>query len=158
MEEVVGFGWFFRNNRDLYERYPKVLKNYLNISEMGFAAGVYEEFIPFFGVSLLAYYFPGQFLYALWYGMFIALTAHFVMHILCVVIVRRYIPSVITSIICLPVSVLILIRCASFMPFDSNDLFGISTGIVILIVNFIIIHPLMKFITKASGFPSVQSQ
>ena len=55
MEEIVGFERFFRRNPDLYDRFPRVLKAYRNFKTEGFAAAVYEEFIPFFGVSLLAY-------------------------------------------------------------------------------------------------------
>jgi hypothetical protein len=58
MEEVVGFGYFFKKNHDLYDRFPRVTKAYRNFKTEGFAAAVYEEFIPFFGVSLLVYYFP----------------------------------------------------------------------------------------------------
>jgi len=77
MEELVGFGYFFRKNPWLYERFPKVMKNYKGFTNEGFALGVYEEFIPFFGVSLLAFYFPGKILYALWFGIFLSLLAHF---------------------------------------------------------------------------------
>ena len=58
MEEIIGFGWFFKKNPWLYERFPKVMKPYIGWTHEGFAAAVYEEFIPFFGISLLAYYFP----------------------------------------------------------------------------------------------------
>ena len=59
MEEIIGFGCFFRKNPWLFDRFPKVMKNYRGFTNEGFAIGVYEEFIPFFGVSLLAHFFPG---------------------------------------------------------------------------------------------------
>ena len=30
MEEVVGFGYFFKKNPDLYDRFPRVMKAYQN--------------------------------------------------------------------------------------------------------------------------------
>jgi len=58
MEEIVGFEKFFRRNPDLFDRFPKILAAYRGRMTRAFAAAVYEEFIPFFGVSLAAYYFP----------------------------------------------------------------------------------------------------
>ena len=43
MEEVVGFGYFFKKNPDLYDRFPRVMKAYRNFKTEGFAAAVYEE-------------------------------------------------------------------------------------------------------------------
>ena len=114
MEEVVGFGWFFRRNPDLFKRFPRITKAYIGFTDMGLAAAVYEEFIPFFGISLLAYYFPGKILYALWFGLFLSLTAHFIVHIGQTIYLRKYIPSFITSIICLPISVIILLKASKY--------------------------------------------
>ena len=91
MEEIIGFGRFFRKNPDLFERFPRVTAPYKNFSTAGMALAVYEEFIPFFGVSLLAYYFPGEILSALWYGLMISLTVHFFIHIGQSVYIRKYI-------------------------------------------------------------------
>ena len=49
MEEIVGFGWFFRRNPWLYKRFPKVMKNYIGFTETGMAIGVYEELLVFGG-------------------------------------------------------------------------------------------------------------
>ena len=57
MEEIIGFGYFFRNNKQLFERFPKITEAYKDFSTEGFALAVYEEFIPFFGISLLAFSF-----------------------------------------------------------------------------------------------------
>lgn len=54
MEELAGFGWFFRNNPWLFERFPKVMNTYRGFTNEGLTLAVYEEFIPFFGVSILA--------------------------------------------------------------------------------------------------------
>ena len=42
MEEVVGFGWFFRRNPDLFKRFPRITKAYIGFTDMGFAAAVFQ--------------------------------------------------------------------------------------------------------------------
>ena len=146
MEELVGFGWFFRKNPWLYERFPKVMKNYKDFTNEGFALGVYEEFIPFFGVCLLAYYFPGKILYALWFGIFISLVAHFFIHIGHSIYIRKYIPCVITSLISLPVSILILVKCVKFMTFDLVTVSVIVAGVLMMILNMKLIYSLFPIV------------
>lgn len=151
MEEIIGFGWFFKNNPFVFERFPKVTNTYRGFTYMGFASAVYEEFIPFFGVSLLAYYFPGKVLYGLWFGIFMALAGHFFIHIGHTIYIRKYIPSFITSVICLPVSIIILFNSVSQMEFDITTVVSIIAGILGMIINFPIAHAVMHFVNKRSA-------
>lgn len=148
MEEMVGFGWFFRNNPELYRRFPKTLKNYIGFTEMGMTIGVYEELLVFGGAALLAYYFPSKILFAVWYGFFMALAGHFVIHIGHTLYIRKYIPSFITSVISLPVSVIILIASSKLMTFDWITIAGIAISILAMIGNFFMLHVLMQRINK----------
>ncbi len=148
MEEIVGFGWFFRKNQWLFDRYPTVTAMYRDSNETGWKIGVYEEFIPFFGVSLLAYYFPGNVLFAIWYGFFIDLAAHFVIHIAFSIKIGKYIPSVITSIICLPISILILFRCSHLLTFDAATVISVIAGILIMIANFAFLRHFIPFMSR----------
>ena len=144
MEEIVGFCWFFRKNPWLYDRFPKVMNAYRGITNEGMAAGVYEEFIPFFGVSLLAYYFPSKILYALWFGIFLSLAGHFIVHIGHTI----YIPSFITSVICLPISVNILLRCARTMTFDAVTVIAIVVSILLMMANLKLAHALVHYVNR----------
>ena len=146
MEEIVGFEWFFRRNPDLYDRFPRVLKAYRNFKTEGFAAAVYEEFIPFFGVSLLAYYFPNKVLISMWYGLFLALAGHFIIHIGQTIHLRKYIPSFVTSLICLPVSVNILLRCTRIMMFNTVTILIIIVSILLMMLNLKLAHKLAHFV------------
>ena len=143
MEEIVGFERFFSKNPDLFDRHPKIMKAYKGFKTDGFALAVYEEFIPFFGISLLAYFFPGNILYSLWYSLMLSLTGHFVIHIGQSLYIRKYIPSLITSIICLPLSVAILIRCAGDIEFSLMTVLLIIIGAAIMMMNLKIAHMLM---------------
>ncbi len=144
MEEIIGFGWFFRNNKQLLERFSKITAAYNGFTTEGFALAVYEEFIPFFGISLLAYFFPGDVLYALWFGLLLALTIHFLMHIGLSIYIRKYIPSLITSIICLPICLVILMHCIELIVFDLQTVGLITGGIVGTMINLKFLHYLMQ--------------
>lgn len=146
MEEIVGFIWFFRRNPYLFERFPKVMKPYRGLTHEGFALAVYEEFIPFFGVSLLAYYFPGDVLYGLWFGVFMALIGHFFIHIGHTIYIRKYIPCVITSVICLPISLIILVKCAQLMNWNLVSILAIIAAIILMNVNLALCHRLFHSI------------
>ncbi len=148
MEEIVGFGWFFRNNPDLFSKYPAVMKPYRDFTDMGFAAAVYEEFVPVFGVSIMAYYFPGKILYSLWVGIFLSLAGHFIIHIFHVFILRKYIPSFITSLICLPLSIVIITKSIHFISFDHISAFSVIMGVLLMIINLRIAHMIMNFVNK----------
>ena len=148
MEELAGFGWFFKKNPYLFERFPKVMNTYRGFTNEGFTLAVYEEFIPFFGLSLLAYYFPCDILYGLWFGMFLALFGHFFSHIGHSVYIRKYIPCVATSIICVPISSCILVKCALLTEFNIVTGISIVVGIALMIVNFPVAHGLMHYVNK----------
>ena len=152
MEEIVGIEWFCSKNPWLFERYPKIVNTYKGLTHMGFSAAVYEEFIPFFGVSLLAYYFPGQVLFALWYGIFLALTGHFVIHIGQAIAIRKYIPCIATSLICLPVSIVILVKSAAFIEWNALAVVFAISGILIMLANFKVAHGVMHYVNmKITG-------
>lgn len=152
MEEIIGFGCFFRNNKQLFDRFPKITAAYKNFSAEGFALAVYEEFIPFFGISLLAYFFPCRALYALWLGLMISLTVHFLVHIGQSIYIRKYIPSLITSLICLPPSVIIIIKTLGIISIDLLTLVLIPAAIIGMIVNLKFAHSLMhKYGKKLRG-------
>ena len=148
MEEIVGIELFYSKNRWLFERFPKILKSYKNLTHTGFSAAVYEEFIPFFGLSLIAYYFPNRIIFALWYGIFLALAAHFIIHIGQALYIRKYIPCIATSIICLPVSILILIKSAAFIDWGAPSFAIAAIGILLMIANFKAAHAVMHFVNK----------
>ena len=151
MEEIVGIEWFYSNNAWLFERYPKILNTYKGMTHMGFSAAVYEEFIPFFGVSLFAYYFPGQVVFALWYGIFLALAGHFVIHIGQALAIRKYIPCVITSLICLPVSIVILVKSAPYIEWNAFAVALVISGILLMLANFKAAHMVMHYVNKRMG-------
>ncbi len=151
MEEIIGFGWFFKNNPEIFDRFPKITKAYKGFTTAGMALAVYEEFIPFFGISLLAYYYENDMLYTLWFSLMLSLTAHFVVHIGQSIYLKKYIPSLITSVICLPISVIILINSAKYMTFRITDVILIVAGILLMMANLRFAHWLMHRFGRRLG-------
>ena len=151
MEEIIGFGWFFKNNPEIFERFPKITKAYKGFTTAGMALAVYEEFIPFFGISLLAYYFENDVLYTLWFSLMLSLTAHFIVHIGQSIYIRKYIPSLITSIICLPVTVIILIKSSQYIVFNLSTILLMVASILFMIANLKFAHWLMHKFGKQLG-------
>ena len=149
MEEIIGFGWFFRNNPLIFERFPRITKAYKDYTTAGMALAVYEEFIPFFGISLLAYFFENDVLNALWFGLMLSLTAHFIVHLMQSIYIKKYVPSLITSIICLPISVVILINSSKYMNFSLMSVVIIFASIILMMANLKFAHWLMHKFGKS---------
>jgi len=120
----------------LAEKYPFVLKTYHNFSTEGFALAVFEEFVVCLSFSALALYTNTEFFKLLWLGGFIACSLHFILHIGQSIIIRQYIPSLITSIICLPVSIRIIGKCISILECETEKMILFSLiGIIVVILN-----------------------
>ena len=151
MEEIIGFGWFFRNNPMIFDRFPKITKAYKDYTTAGMALAVYEEFIPFFGISLLAFYFENDVLYSVWFGLLLSLTVHFLIHIGQSIYIKKYIPSLITSIICLPISLVILINSSQYIDISLSTVLLIGGSIMFMIANLRFAHWLMHRFGKQLG-------
>ena len=148
-EEIIGFGWFFRNNPEVFVKYPRLTAAYRDFTDVGMAVGVFEQLILFFGgLSVLAYYFPNRVLYGAWYGMLLGLTAHFVVHIGICVYIRKYVPSLITSVICLPIGILMLVKTAGLMTFDTVTVISAAVTIPAMMLNMKLGHIMMFRIGK----------
>ena len=151
MEEIIGFGWFFRNNPYIFEKFPRITKAYKDYTTAGMALAVYEEFIPFFGISLLAYYFENDVLYTVWFGLLISLTVHFLIHIGQSIYIKKYIPSLITSIICFPITAVVLVNSSKYIVVSLSTVLLMVGSILLMIVNLRFAHWLMHRFGKQLG-------
>ena len=135
LEEIIGMRRFLNRNANMLQaRFPFLYKRFKNFTIEGFALAVMEEFIVFTAIALLAIYFDNSLFWNIWFGSFLGLTAHYVVHIIQALVIRRYIPALITSIICLPISIVILRH--SYALIDIN-LWHIFIGIAIVALNMI---------------------
>ena len=137
MEEIIGAGiWLKKNKMLLDEKYPSISKIYQDFSTEGFSFAVFEELIICILLCVVAVLSNSEYVWYLWLGGFIACTLHFLIHIGQSIIMRQYIPATITSIMCLPIGIWIIIKCISEL---SDGVFKILLfsflGIVIVALN-----------------------
>ncbi|EGT4600973.1 HXXEE domain-containing protein [Clostridioides difficile] len=146
MEEIIGFGiWIKKNKSMLDKKYPFISKIYENYSTEGMAFAVFEEFILCIIFCILIVITDNQYVYLLWLGSFIAYTLHLVIHIGQSIIIRKYIPSLITSIICLPISIWCISKSIYIVDCE------MSTTILYSIIGIIIVALNLKFAQSLIG-------
>lgn len=112
MEEIIGFGIFLKRNKTfLQKKYPWAIAPYKDFSTEGLSLAVFEELVLCIVFCFIISITSNEIISYLWLGGFIGCTLHFVIHIVQSIIIRKYIPALITSIICLPVSICIIVKC-----------------------------------------------
>ena len=135
LEEIVGMKRFVEHNADLLQtRYPFVYRKLRNFTTEGFSLAVGEELVVFTAIALAALYFDNALCWNIWFGGFLGLAVHYVMHIGQALLIRRYIPAMVTSILCLPVSAAILYR--SYFQIDI-DAWYVILGLLLVALNIL---------------------
>lgn len=151
LEEIIGFGpWYKRNAKVIRERFPKVFMRYekmfTDYSTEGMALAVLEIFVLSIFVCIITELFSVQWL---WSGFFIGFLLHLVIHVIQSVIIRRYIPALATSVICIPICIIILWKVLSVYNCNAVTLiFSTLLALVIIFINLNFSHFLMHQYTK----------
>lgn len=143
LEELIGMRIFLDRNEDMLQRrFPKINRLFHGTTNEGFALAVAEEFVVFTIIALLALWIDNQFVWNIWLGGFLGLTFHYLVHIVQSIVLRKYIPALATSIICLPISIYILKQCFMIL---TVDIWQMIVGIVIVAVNLVCAHKMTKW-------------
>ncbi|VUW91951.1 Uncharacterised protein [Streptococcus constellatus] len=137
LEEITSFmPWIERNEKLLAKKAAFILNTHKGLSTEGFTLAVAEEFIVVVLVSFFALICHTRLLYLIWLGGFVAFALHLVVHILQAIWFRRYIPALATSILCLPVSSIIIWKASTLLRVNTVELLFFSLiGILIVISN-----------------------
>ena len=137
LEEIIGFmPWIEQNEKLLEKKAAFILNTHKSLSTEGFALAVAEEFVVVLFVSFFAIFYHTRFLYLIWLGGFVAFALHLVLHILQAIWIRRYIPALATSILCLPVSSIIIWKTTTLLHINTIELLVFSLiGVLIVISN-----------------------
>ncbi len=147
MEEIVGAEKWIRNNYgSIITKYPraeKLIHVYRGVTTSAFAAAVYEELILLIVICLAAGLTDISLLDGLWFGGLTGFTLHLLIHIGQAVLIRSYIPSLITSLLSLPPSIWLICKCTAILTFDAPFVIGMLTGIFGIAVNLKLAHILM---------------
>lgn len=148
-EEIIFVeAWWHKNRLYIKDRFPKLSKKLMshfdNIKTASFALAVAEEFIIISVVTIVAYITNWHYL---WIGLFIAFTLHLIVHCFQFLIVRKYIPTIVTSLICLPVCIYITSYIIQAYNLNTVILYS-AVSFIVMIVNLIILHKLMDRLKK----------
>ncbi len=148
-EEIIFMRvWISKNRRYLCKKFPmlskKLLPHFDNITTSSFAFGVAEEFILISTITVISYVMNW---YSLWLGLFIAFTLHLVVHCFQTLIVRKYVPAIVTSIICLPICMYIIKHIMQLFILNTVIFYSIL-GFIIMIVNLGVIHKFMDTFSR----------
>lgn len=140
MEEIIGFmPWISKYKQLLQEKAPIFLRLHDGLSTEGFALAVFEELIIVLIFSLVALIGHHRILYLIWLGGFIAYALHLLIHIFQALFLRQYIPSLATSLICLPISCWIIGKVSLLLQVRWAELLVFSIiGCLIVGVNLIL--------------------
>lgn len=153
-EEIIMFRpWLDSNRQNLLSRFPRFAKFvfplYDTISTTGFAFVVMLLFILITAVTFLAVELE---LYTLWFGVFMLFFMHLLIHIISTLVYQKYVPVIITSMLC---SIYCVYVIASLHRFPDLKISGIllwmSLGAVILGLFFSIT---MRAAARLDGFLS----
>jgi hypothetical protein len=148
-EEIIFIqAWICKNKYFLTERFPSFSKRLMpyfeNITTSSFALGAAEEFVL---ISIVTYVSYITNWYNLWIGLFIAFAIHLLMHCFQALIIRKYIPALGTSLICLPVCIYIIKQIVELYSLNVIILYSLL-GLMILIINLAGIHKVMYRFTN----------
>ena len=143
LEELIGMQkWIDINLPDIRTRFPRVVPILENFSTRGMVVAVAEELVLAVTLSLLAYFCKGVWFVSLWWGTFAAYAFHLVVHLVQCIVLQRRIPCLLTSIVCLPVSIYILYKFVDDLSLLPVSLWGIAALVGLLLVgaNLIFLH------------------
>ncbi len=141
-EEIIMFRpWLDLNRQNLLSRFPKLAKFifplYDTISTAGFAFIVMLLFILLTAVTFLAVELE---LYTLWVGMFMLFFVHLLIHIVSTLVYQKYVPVIITSVLCSIYCVYVIDSLHRFPDLKISDiLLWMSLGAAILVLFFSIV-------------------
>jgi hypothetical protein len=142
-EEIIFMKpWVNRNAPYLKEKYPvipkKLLAHVSSLSTSAFALIVAEEFILISVITFLAYK-NGS--YYLWFGIFMGFFIHLIMHIFQWVVFRRYVPTIVTSLLASVYCVYAFREIMSYNMFTISEVISWSViGLLIVVINVALGH------------------
>ncbi|MGL5439425.1 MAG: HXXEE domain-containing protein [Filifactoraceae bacterium] len=146
MEEIVGLRIWLDRNSDIVKDYNILSNLYQNYSNEGFSLAVLEEYFICIIITALSIFYK---FYIAWIGVSVAFTLHLVIHIIQSMIVKRYIPALISSMSLLPLSIFLIYKVISMLRYTTYSLLVSSmVSVILMMVNLIMIHWMMKKITE----------
>lgn len=131
-EEMVMLpAWIEKNEKELSRRFPALRSKLSFLQSPAFGIAVCEEFV-IVSACTMATIITGNMLF--WYICLLAFSLHFVAHIIQFFIIRKYIPAIVSTVLCLPYCVMAISAGQEQYSNVENVLLGILS-LVICIAN-----------------------
>jgi hypothetical protein len=152
LEEIIFFKrWINKNSDYLALRFPKlstkILPHFQNTSTAGFALAVAEELLVLSAITYLSIFFDN---YYFWFAAFMAFSIHIVVHLAQWLIVRKYIPVIVSSVLATPYCII------TFLFVVNNNLLSVSQMVSSTFIGLILMALNLIFALKlAAKFDSV---
>lgn len=135
VEEVLFFpSWTRRNEEALVKRFPSLRNRLHFLKSPAFVIAVVQEFIIITGCTIYSLY-TGQIVF--WYFCVLAFGLHFSNHLAQFIVLRRYIPSAVTTFICVPYSIYAYLQTENAFPFWENIILML-VSIIFFAINLLI--------------------
>lgn len=150
-EEIIFFkSWITKNSPYLKKRFPFLAKRLLPrmeaLSVPAFAVAVFEEFVLLSVITFTAFYFD---YYSIWLAVFMAFFIHLFIHIIQWIVLKRYIPAIITSILALPYCVYGFMIVLRNHLFTASEIILLSlAGVFFMVLNLLFAHTLAENFDK----------
>lgn len=145
LEEIIFLKtWITQNKEYIKKRFPRISEKMLprleRLSTEGFALAVAEEFVLLSMVTFGSIFIGS---YYLWLSFFMAFATHLVMHLVQWLVVRRYIPVVVTSLLALAYCIYTLDVVVEQSIFQVSEIvICTAIGIVLASFNLVFAHKL----------------
>ena len=146
MEEIIGFRLWLDNNSTIVEKYKRLSSLSQNFSNEGFALAVLEEYLLCITITGISVFLK---IYLVWIGAFIAFSLHLLIHIIQSVIIKKYIPALISSTVLLPISIFLISRVILAFGYTAFQIVISSVAcIIIMVLNLIFVHKIMQKVSE----------
>ncbi len=142
-EEIIMMdAWMKKNKQLISKRFPKlgkrIVSNYGNLSTASFSMAVAQEFLILVLATILAIQFQS---YLIWAACFMAFSIHLMVHIVQWLVIRIYIPAIISSFLALIYSFFGFKYLMATNIYSGSEMVLISLGgLFFMIINLIFVH------------------
>ena len=138
-EEIIMMKpWMKKNEEYICWRFPKlgprVVSHLKNTSTEGFALCVAMLFFVLGAITLASLWLDS---YMLWMGIFIVFSIHIVVHIIQWIAFRRYIPAIISSLLCIPYCVYGIRQIVNMFTLSNILIYSLITSVIVFAFLFI---------------------
>lgn len=140
-EVAVLHKWVMSHGDALYAKHPMLrrLFNYIRkLNTKSFAIAALEELVLLIAITVYAL-IGGPYAVELWTAIFMAFSIHLIVHVIQAIVVRGYVPGLVSSILLLPFSYLGMQRICNTFNASQLLLYGMI-GVVMMLANLAFAH------------------